>query len=486
MSLERVRARVREAGGEELVERLEHLDQVVRAGPIEDRALASPDADASTDFDVVIAGGGLSLLYAPILARAGLRVAVFDRSQVGSAHREWNASRTELDALVRSGITSAAELDGELIAARYRFGTCRWHGGGEYPVEDVLDCAIDAGKLLALARRKALAEGVQIFDRASLAGLGPGERSVRLELEQGGVSRTLTARVVVDARGAASPHARADLLCPTVGGTLGELSHGDGPDQVRADVGEILVTTEGIEEGKQHLWELFPSSAQRATVYLFHYVERSRAVGSLLSLYARFFDRLGAFKRGDAKLLRPTFGYIPGWSRLGPAPRSPHPRVVLVGDAAARHSPLTFCGFGATLRSLDPASRRIIARVSGGGSRGDGEVVDDRALHTATGALALMLARPTRDPTRRQELNQLLDAAFGSIHAMGQPAYQALLRDELPLRSFVEFLHRTSKLRPAVYRAVYDSLGPAAALRWAAALLTRWSGGDALKLATAR
>src|SRR4051812_28298278 len=89
------RSRVREAGGDELCERLEHLD-ATRGAPRRapalgaEPALRSPDRGARPDFDAVIAGGGLSLLLAPLLAARGLRVAVFDRATVGAAHREWN------------------------------------------------------------------------------------------------------------------------------------------------------------------------------------------------------------------------------------------------------------------------------------------------------------------------------------------------------------------------------------------------------------
>ena len=77
-----------------------------------------------------------------------------------------------------------------------------------------------------------------------------------------------------------------------------------------------------------------------------------------------FFASLPRYKRGDVRLVRPTFGYIRAGRGLTPTPpRPPYPpRVVLVGDAAARQSPLTYCGFGATLAPwlLGPkgASRR--------------------------------------------------------------------------------------------------------------------------------
>src|SRR4051794_30484478 len=53
-------------------------------------------ASGTMDFDVALAGGGLSLLYAAYLARAGYKVAVVDRGRIGRGHREWNVSRREL------------------------------------------------------------------------------------------------------------------------------------------------------------------------------------------------------------------------------------------------------------------------------------------------------------------------------------------------------------------------------------------------------
>ena len=52
--------------------------------------------------------GGLGLLHAAVMAtRYGYRVLVFDRDEVGCAHREWNISDPELEALVRLGLFTA-------------------------------------------------------------------------------------------------------------------------------------------------------------------------------------------------------------------------------------------------------------------------------------------------------------------------------------------------------------------------------------------
>ncbi|HYO52491.1 lycopene cyclase, partial [Archangium sp.] len=380
----------------------------------------------------------------------------------------WNISRPELVPLTASGLFRPEEVE-SLIVARYERGVCRWHGGGEYPVRGVLDHAIDAGRLLSELRHRAEQRGVAFHDGHALVGLREGPEAVRLLFERvGGGRAEVTTRVVLDARGISSPHATADLLCPTVGGVLAGLKEGTAPDELNPRTGDILVTTEGVEEGRQHIWEGFPGRPGEATVYLFYYAQARRIrEHALLRLYGRFFERLGRYKRGEPRLLRPTFGYIPGWSRLVPPPRAPGRRVVLVGDAAARHSPLTYCGFGAMMRSFLPGARAVAAALSCGRFP-LGSIVHDTPLHSVTGALALFMALPPREPERRDEVNQLLDTAFAALHDMGNDAYASLLKDQMPGTDFVRFLHHIAWRRPQVYRDVLTlaGFGPLALVRW--------------------
>ncbi len=464
-----LKSRVREAGGPELLERLEWLDAERARPPVEDSPVRAPEPGTRVDFDVVLAGGGLSLLFAPVLAGLGLKVGVFERGRAAVAHREWNISRAELQPLTDSGLFTPEEVE-SLIVARYAHGVCRWHGGGEYLVRDALDHAVDAGRLLAEVRQRAEARGVRFHEGHTLVGMGEGPGAVRLHFERAGGGRAdVTARLVLDGRGASSPHATADLLCPTVGGVLAGLREGTAPDELNPRVGDILVTTEGVEEGRQHIWEAFPGRPGEATVYLFYYAPSREVRGehALLRLYGRFFEQLGRFKRGEPRLLRPTFGYIPGWSRLVPAPRAPGHRVVLVGDAAARHSPLTYCGFGAMMRSFLPGSRAIAAALHEGGVP-ESPIVHDTPLHAVTGALALLMATPPREPGLQGELNALLDAAFSALHALGNGPYSALIKDQMTGTDFVRFLYLVARRRPRVYREILALVrfGPLATARW--------------------
>jgi lycopene cyclase CruA len=272
-------------------------------------------------------------------------------------------------------------------------------------------------------------------------------------------------KLLVDARGAASPYASADLVCPTVGGVMTGLDEGTGPRQQDPTVGEILATTETLLAGQQHLWEAFPGHPGQTTVYLFYYTWAKRfRPGDLLELYARFFERLPLYRAGNAALVAPTFGLIPGWSRLTPAPRAPGRRVLLVGDAAARHSPLTYCGFGDLVRSLDETLERITTAATS--PRGLEDTRTDAVIHGGTGLLAAMMAEPPADPEEHGAVNRLLDTAFSTLHAMPNDAYARLLRDELSGKEFVTFLRATAKQRPEVYRSVFERLGPAAVAKW--------------------
>jgi lycopene cyclase CruA len=429
---------------------------------------AGPDRDARPDFDVLLAGGGLSLFYGAYLALRGLRVAIFDRGEIGRTHREWNASRVELQPLVSSGLFTQAEAD-ELVEVEYKEGICRWHGGGTYPVRQVLDCVVAATPLVTGLRARAERHGATLLPRHALVGYGRGKGGVEVRLAGPDGERRLSGRVLLDATGAASPHARFDLCCPTVGGVLADVPRGPAPDELDPLRGEILVTTEDVEDGRQHIWEGFPGPRDVITTYLFYYEQPARLPPRpLLSLYERFFQTLPRYKRGPARLVRPTYGYIPAYTRLAEMPASPSDRVLLVGDAASRHSPLTFCGFGSMLRSFQPVSDRLLACL--GEERLSRRALADcwhepPALRVMGGLTLMMAERPAhaRDP---HDVNALLDAAFATLHEMGQDVYADFVRDRIGFSAFIAFMRQTAKKRPQIYDEVFAHLSKGEIARW--------------------
>lgn len=420
------------------------------------------------DFDVALVGGGLSLLLAPLLARRGLTVVVVERALDGTPHREWNASHKELQVLINLELLTEAELQ-QVVVARYDEGICRWHGGNTQLVHGVLDCAVDAAALWHLARARATAAGVVLWSGVTVIGEHADDTCVTLALQPDAscpheLPPALRVRAMVDGRGAGSPYARGDLVCPTAGGVLTGLTPGDGPQEINARVGEILVTTEGVEDGRQHLWEAFPGREGEVAVYLFYYAERGTlGPRPLEQLYERFVANMSRYKSGPWRLVRPTYGMIPGSSRLRSPATSPHPRVVLVGDAAGRQSPLTFCGFGAMLRSLSSATDGI-ERAAQGKTRAT-SVVDDAPVHQVTGVLALMLARARRHGPGKT--NELLNAAFGTLERAGESTMNALLQDTMHPDDAVRFMWDVGQIYPGVWPAVLKQLGPKDACVWA-------------------
>lgn len=459
-----------------------------RLEPREDLSIRAGD-----HFDVIIAGGGLSLIYAATLAAAGLRVCVFDRRDIGCGHREWNISRPELQPLRESGLFSAAEVD-RLLLAQYRMGICRFGSGENHAVREVLDCVVDAERLLSALRERAVAAGATLLPRHALHGYRVESDGVRVALraEGDGRLRHLRARLFIDALGAGSPHAAFDLLCPTVGGVLDDLVLGTNPDELDPSLGEILITTEGVEDGEQHIWEGFPAPhegagtapsgtpSRRMTIYLFYYQrraridERLRAGGKpLLALYERFFATLPRYKRGALRLLRPTYGYIPGYTRLSPMPAAPADRVFLVGDAAARHSPLTFCGFGSMIRSFLPISRGLLGALAADrlGQAQLASLWHEPPALQVMGGLTLMMMPPASLRAGQQmsdpdSINRLLDKAFSVLASFGQEPYAAFLQDRVDAETFTRFMFATAKLEPSVYRRAFAHLSPTELAGW--------------------
>jgi lycopene cyclase CruA len=307
-------------------------------------------------------------------ARYGRRVMVFDRSEVGCAHREWNISRTELAALVESGVVSWDELD-TVVMREYRDGLVRFHSrphSDAPPVDlwlpEVLNVALDAGALLRLMRRKLEDAGGtvlsgRLFRRVCVRAGAP--LSVEVELTgPDGATERYKARLLLDGMGSTSPlallrHAGRPFagVCPTVGTVARGFAQGDGPQEYDPTLGDILVSVADSQGGEQMMWEGFPGRGDELTIYLFYYSAIRRASTrdySMLDLFEQYFTLLPTYKRPGPgfRHIKPVYGYIPARHSLRPQ-EAPLLRGVLpVGDSAAQQSPLTFCGFGSHVRNL--------------------------------------------------------------------------------------------------------------------------------------
>jgi lycopene cyclase CruA len=254
------------------------------AADVHQQVSALPETLA--DFDLIYAGGGLGALHAAVMVCCyGYRVLLFDRGEVGCAHREWNISDQELRALVRIGLFTQAELE-RVIMRRYRDGIVHFwpEQSAVRPVElhlpQVLNVALDAAGLLQMTRAKIEAAGGIVLDRRSFKRVcvqTPGRVVVELEREDGALE-CFGARVLLDGMGATSPLALRRFagqpfagVCPTVGTVVEGLEQGPALDQHHPDVGDILVSIADTQRGRQLIWEGFAGRGDELTVYVFYY-----------------------------------------------------------------------------------------------------------------------------------------------------------------------------------------------------------------------
>src|SRR6266542_5857892 len=247
---------------------------------------ATCNLQSAIQYDLIYAGGGLGLLHAVVMARYGYRVLLFDRGEVGCAHREWNISRDELRALVEVGFCAWDDLR-DIIMAEYDSGVVRFYAGpGERATElwmaDVLNVALDANALLRMARRKLEAAGGVVLDcrafRRVMAN-DSGAMRVQVELERAdGLIEQYTGRLLLDGMGSGSPLAQRRFggaafagVCPTVGTVATGFAAGSAPDAHNPRIGDILVSVAHAQRGQQYMWEGFPGRGDELTVYLFYY-----------------------------------------------------------------------------------------------------------------------------------------------------------------------------------------------------------------------
>lgn len=440
-------------------------------GPSLNPALGEADDCA---FDVIYAGGTLSLPHAVLMARRGWRVLVFDRWKVGTVRREWNIGRAEFDALHESGLFTPEEAE-PLALRRYKTGLVQWHEGSPKWVDGVLDVPLDAEGLMRKTREALVHAGGDVRDGWTLRGYRPGRERVTLEIETPTGVKTLGARLLILATGSSAGR-DFDLICPTVG-TVG-CGYAPGDGGVDPDIGELLVTTEHAQDGRQLIWELFPGRADEVATYLFYYHEPYAAMpGALLELFERYLEKLPGYKAGlgpDAAVdrahgvtrdgithLRPVYGLIPAYTRPLGRSVSPCDRVLAYGDAAAQQSPLIFTGFGSALRHLTRMVD-LVERALREDTLDQAHLDHVRAGQENThmvGRLTLMMTvREGRTLPNPAAINGLLDAAFDALWDQGDAAIQAFIQDRFTFAQLHRFMLGTMERYPGIFSQVFATL----------------------------
>ncbi|HLL15061.1 MAG TPA: hypothetical protein VK388_08355, partial [Pyrinomonadaceae bacterium] len=456
------------------------------------------------EFEIIYAGGVLGLLHAAVLAsRFKRRVMVFGAGHVGreGGGRAWNLSDEELGEFERAGLFTKAEIEGAVLN-RYRAGFVKFHDAASRVktpplwMENVLDVAVDADKLLGLAAAKIRAragEGSALFENLRFVRAYVEADRVCVETEDArgdsvsgggqGRRRLFAARLFVDATGAHSPVARQfdggrafTHVAPSVGTVARGFARGEGADKVDFNVGEILVSTEDARDHRQLIWEGFAGSPARdeyATRLFFYDAVDSPADKSLLALFERYFEGLPRYKRAGAqwRVGRPLFGYAPGVSRRGwpkTRPRTAEDRVMLAGDAADVISPLAFSGPGAGVRGLRRLTHLTDLALAA-------DLLDARALSEInapaprvpqmSGLAEFLRPAPQGQPAN---VNETLNAVMAALHELDVRVRRELFQDRMSFGALKSLLGRTAKLYPRIFQRVREHLGARGTFWWLA------------------
>jgi lycopene cyclase CruA len=455
------------------------------------------------EFEIIYAGGALGLLHAAVLAsRFKRRVMVFDAGTVGreGGGRAWNLCDEELGEFERAGLFTKAEIEG-VVLNRYRAGFVKFHDAASRVktpplwMENVLDVAVDADKLLGLAAAKIRAragEGCALFENLRFVRAYVEADRVCVETEDvrgdrvgggRGRRRLFAARLFVDATGAHSPVARQfdggrafTHVAPSVGTVARGFARGEGADKVDFNVGEILVSTEDARDHRQLIWEGFagnPARDEYATRLFFYDAVDSPADKSLLALFERYFEELPRYKRAGAqwRVGRPLFGYVPGVSRRGwpkTRPRMAEDRVMLAGDAAGVISPLAFSGPGAGVRGLRRLTHLTDLALAA-------DLLDARALSEInapaprvpqmSGLAEFLRPAPQGQPAN---VNETLNAVMAALHDLDVRVRRELFQDRMSFSALKSLLGRTAKLYPRIFQRVREHLGARGTFWWLA------------------
>ena len=444
------------------------------------------------EFEVIYAGGTLGLLHAAVMsAKFGRKVLIFDAHTVGKTHRDWNISDAELEEFVKAGLFAREEIE-KAVMNRYEKGFVKFYDANskiKTPplwMENVLDVAVEADKLLELAAKKLKksATGSEIINSLRFKRAYVLKDKILVECEDTVTKRrrAFSARLLVDATGTNSPLSRQlnggrsiTHVCPTVGTVAKGFVKGSEADQVDFSIGEILVTTEDAFENRQLIWEGFAGNPKKNeyTTYLFFYDSvRSKADKSLLRLFEEYFEKLPRYKSksNSWRVIKPVFGYIPSFHHHGwqNQKRTAADRILLVGDAAGLSSPLTFCGFGSHVRNL----RRLTELTE---SALKENALEEKALSeinayepcVAQMASLAEFMRPT-SKSKPSVVNETMNAVMSALRSLDESVARELFQDRISFGSFKKLLTKTARIHPAVFKKMFQHLGTKGAFWWIA------------------
>ncbi|NTU53177.1 MAG: hypothetical protein HGA97_05645 [Chlorobiaceae bacterium] len=443
---------------------------------IRDGSRMPSDAPIEGIFDILYAGGTLGLIHAAVMSkRYGRKVLVIDRAHPGRTTRDWNISRRELLRLAGSGVFTTEELDSTIVR-QYRTGWVEFHAPAHKRkrlfMDEVLDCAVDADRLLGLAKAKVLAgDGSKVLGHTSFVCCYrfPDHLVVQLEGTDGKPLYFRT-QVLVDSMGVVSPVAMQlnrgrpqTHVCPTVG------TIASGFADAEFDVGEILASNEDAEvfgkRGRQLIWEGFPAKGDEYITYLFFYDRvDSPNDKTLLSLFESYFRKLPEYKKPGAAFTihRPVYGIIPAWFHDGPGCTRvvSDERIVLLGDAASLASPLTFCGFGSLVRNLDRMTSGL-DRSMRDKRLGAADLAAISAYEPNVATMANLMKYMCYDPETDDPgfVNEMMNEVMIVLDEMPQHYRQVMFRDEMKVEELVAVMLKLAWRYPKILKVTWNKIG---------------------------
>ncbi len=451
--------------------------------------------EVEAEFDIIYAGGGIGLLHGALMAcQYKRRVMVCIDAQAGAATppHNWNISTEDLGEFERAGLFTKPEIESAIVN-RYDRGFVKFHDAASRVkaerlwMSGVLDVAIDADRLLALAASKIRAHdapGCSVSEGLRFVRAYVEPHRVTIEMQDAHRVRHLFgARLFIDATSPRSPVARqlnegraVTHVRPTVGTLARGFVRGEEPDNVNFKVGEILVSTEDASENRQLIWEAFAGSPQRdeyATYLFFYDAVASPADKSLLALFERYFDTLHGYKRAGAqwRVLKPVFGYVPSFQTHGrrlSSPRTADDRVMLLGDATGAASPLTLSGFGAQLRSLRRRAHltelALAANLLNAASLSEVGAQEPQVAQVASLAEFFRPAPKSAPST----VNETLNAVMAALHSLDERIRRELFQDRMTFSGLKSLLSHTAKLYPRIFGRAREHMGARGTFWWLA------------------
>jgi lycopene cyclase CruA len=453
------------------------------------------DLRVDGEFEIIYAGGTLGLLHAAVMSvKYNRKVLVFDAHTVGKTHRDWNISDAELEEFIKAGLFTREEIE-KAVMNRYEKGFVKFYDANskiKTPplwMQNVLDVAIEADKLLDLAVKKVKKSETEskIINNLHFLHAYVQKDRVLVECEdvKTGRKRLFSSQLFVDATGTNSPVSRQinngrsiTHVCPTVGTVAKGFTHGEETNQVDFSVGEILVSTEDISDNRQLIWEGFAGNRKKDeyTTYLFFYDSiESKADKSLLRLFEDYFEKLPDYKSKSNgwRVVKPVFGYIPSFHHHGwqNQKRTATDRILLIGDAAGLSSPLTFCGFGSHVRNL----RRLTEKTEQAlkeNSFNETSLSEINAYEPRVAQMASLaeFMRPT-EQSKPSVVNETMNAVMGALQSLDETIARELFQDRISFASFKKVLAKTAKIHPAVFKKMFQHLGVKGAFWWIANIM---------------